>query len=333
MSHALLLSAGLGTRLRPYTDILPKPAIPFFNIPMAGFSFYYAKLSGVSHFHINTHHLPQAVKSAYQNLSSPETTLSFFHENTLMGSGGALWGFKETLGSQNSFLLVNSDSIFLSPSKNELSELAKSHKNSEALASVLLMPFPDDNTDRSACWVDDNSQVVTFGTSCSHPTARPFHYCGAMALSSRAYNYLPEGASNILYDVLLPAKQRGEKINALISPSLFWHETGNIKDYFKATDYLVTQLDTNSPLGQELFLVLKSFHNDMEIKTTPSNALVIGSKDLLKNLDSNKLNFKNYFIAGNNVSVSGSGILDRVIVNEGVRLELKETLAHELILK
>ncbi|MGB6223163.1 sugar phosphate nucleotidyltransferase [Haloferula sp.] len=55
---AFLLGAGLGTRLRPLTDILPKPLVPLFHRPLVEWAMKACAAAGVEEFAINTHHLP-----------------------------------------------------------------------------------------------------------------------------------------------------------------------------------------------------------------------------------------------------------------------------------
>jgi mannose-1-phosphate guanylyltransferase len=57
MTNAMLLAAGLGTRLRPVTDRLPKPAVPFLNVPLLQWSVELLRDAEIAKWTINTHHL------------------------------------------------------------------------------------------------------------------------------------------------------------------------------------------------------------------------------------------------------------------------------------
>ena len=58
ITQAFILGAGLGTRLRPLTDALPKPLVPLFHKPLALWAVEACEAAGCRRFAINTHHLP-----------------------------------------------------------------------------------------------------------------------------------------------------------------------------------------------------------------------------------------------------------------------------------
>ena len=60
ITKAFILGAGLGTRLRPLTDVLPKPLVPIFHEPMANYALRHCQAAGIKEFAINTHHIPEA---------------------------------------------------------------------------------------------------------------------------------------------------------------------------------------------------------------------------------------------------------------------------------
>ena len=64
VNQAFILGAGLGTRLRPLTDRLPKPLIPLFHRPLAAWAMDACRAAGIRTFAINTHHLPEEWESA-----------------------------------------------------------------------------------------------------------------------------------------------------------------------------------------------------------------------------------------------------------------------------
>ena len=68
MTKALVLCAGLGTRLQPYTNKRAKPAIEFFGLPMLGYSLYPMIRMGIQQFVVNTHHLPETINTAASSL-------------------------------------------------------------------------------------------------------------------------------------------------------------------------------------------------------------------------------------------------------------------------
>lgn len=108
MHKVFLLGAGLGTRLRPLTDTLPKPLIPFENRPLVTHLIDRCLAAGLTDFAINTHHLPEAWEEAFPDGTWGEATLTFFHEPDLLETGGGLKNIAEWIG-HDPILVHNAD--------------------------------------------------------------------------------------------------------------------------------------------------------------------------------------------------------------------------------
>src|SRR6185312_3491165 len=89
--RALILSAGLGERLRPLTLRRAKPAVEFLNMPMLAFPYFWLDSVGLSDAVFNTHYLPETVRHAAMHVVRPSTQLHFTHEDAILGSGGGIW--------------------------------------------------------------------------------------------------------------------------------------------------------------------------------------------------------------------------------------------------
>ena len=79
MRKAFLLGAGLGTRLKPLTDSLPKPLIPYANRPLITHVMDHCIAAGITDFAINTHHLAEAWHAAFPDGTYRGASLTFFH--------------------------------------------------------------------------------------------------------------------------------------------------------------------------------------------------------------------------------------------------------------
>ena len=85
--RALLLAAGLGTRLRPITDHVPKCLVPIHGKPLLGYWLDMLLPNGVERVLVNTHYLPQAVQ-AFVAESAWRDSIEMVHEDELLGTGG-----------------------------------------------------------------------------------------------------------------------------------------------------------------------------------------------------------------------------------------------------
>jgi len=90
ITQAFVLGAGLGTRLRPLTDDLPKPLVPIFQKPLITFALDNLIYFGIESFVINTHRLPEQFANAFANQTYRDRPVRLVHEPELLGTGGGI---------------------------------------------------------------------------------------------------------------------------------------------------------------------------------------------------------------------------------------------------
>jgi mannose-1-phosphate guanylyltransferase len=100
IKQAFVLGAGLGTRLRPLTDELPKPLVPIFQKPLITFALDHLIDIGIAKFFINTHRLPETFAAAFPGSHYGGMRISFVHEPVLLETGGGIKNIEAELGSQ-----------------------------------------------------------------------------------------------------------------------------------------------------------------------------------------------------------------------------------------
>lgn len=128
MTQAFILGAGLGTRLQPLTQRLPKPLVPLFHRPLAEWALEACAAAGIQRFALNTHYLPEAwqhfgVAAEFPNHSPAGANglpsvrriwqgreLTLFHEPILLETGGGLKNIARWIGDEA--LLIHNGDIF-----------------------------------------------------------------------------------------------------------------------------------------------------------------------------------------------------------------------------
>lgn len=189
--NALVLCAGLGTRFQPITNVTPKPAIPFLNVPLLGYSLYYLEQIGVTNLVINTHHLPDKVQAVARQLTQARAqmpgrnySVKFSHEPEILGSGGgiaqarSLLGYDSALGNAaggagvgaavaaatphatNDFIVSNGDEVLLFAHGRGYAPLIEFHRAQGALATLLTTDHPEAGRTLGGVWVDDNAATL-----------------------------------------------------------------------------------------------------------------------------------------------------------------------------
>jgi mannose-1-phosphate guanylyltransferase len=100
IKQAFVLGAGLGTRLRPLTDELPKPLVPICQKPLITFPLDHLIDCGVQKFFINTHRLPEKFAETFPDNRYSGTALTFVNEPILLETGGGIKNIEAQLGDE-----------------------------------------------------------------------------------------------------------------------------------------------------------------------------------------------------------------------------------------
>ncbi|MGL4240497.1 MAG: nucleotidyltransferase family protein [Beijerinckiaceae bacterium] len=134
--HAMVLAAGLGTRMRPLTDTLPKPLIKVAGRPLIDYILGYCREAGVGDAVVNVHYLADLMESHVRKIDAPRITISDEREK-LLDSGGGVLKALPFLGS-GPFYVLNADAIWVDGPRPSLARLAE-HWNHDAMDVLLLL--------------------------------------------------------------------------------------------------------------------------------------------------------------------------------------------------
>ena len=233
--NVMLLTAGLGTRLQPYTSLRPKPAIPFMTVPLAVFSLSLVEDINIDHLIYNTHHLPEQVEALFKDLKWPCHKMVCSHEPEILGSGGGVRKAEICLVGDGQFFVMNGDEVILPNQSGLAEEMSSFHRWHGGIATLLTQNNPEVGTKYGGAWCEGD-QVKAFSKS---PVAGLIgkHFLGVMILSDRIFHYCngPIKHENILYDILTKAMSKGEKVLSYDCDAQ-WFETGNPQDFVKASE-------------------------------------------------------------------------------------------------
>ncbi|HEU5469741.1 MAG TPA: nucleotidyltransferase family protein [Actinophytocola sp.] len=134
---AFLLAAGLGTRLRPITDSMPKCMVPVGSRPMLDIWLDMLEKAGVTEVLVNLHHFAGAVREhLVHRTGGPRVRL--FVEPELLGSAGTLLANREWVADEEMFLAVNADNL----TDFDLTELVEAHRAGRPMATLTLFHAP-----------------------------------------------------------------------------------------------------------------------------------------------------------------------------------------------
>jgi mannose-1-phosphate guanylyltransferase len=240
---AIVLCAGLGTRLRPLTLERPKPAVPLLNRPLAGWTFALVRALGLTRVAINTHWLPDEMR-AHAEAEARRCGLELLvsHEPEILGTGGGLRQARDRLGigRDRPLLVLNGDVLF----DVDLARVLATHRDTGARATMVLreMPAGAAYSPVEADAAGAIRRIARHGTPGHGPASL---FTGVHVLSPEALEFLPAGACGVVETVYAPLLAAGDRISAAFEPGL-WLDLGDPAGYLDAH---LTLLDGDAPLG------------------------------------------------------------------------------------
>ncbi len=246
--NVMILAAGEGTRLKPYTLQKPKPAIPFMSVPLGYFSLSLLDGIKIDNLVVNTFHLPEEIRKLYSSQPPQWKNLYFTSEAAgLLGSGGGIHNAKKYLESRNqkgNFLVLNGDEVILPKHLYLLKDLVAYHQANGGIATLLTTHHPEVGHKFGGAWVDKTGLVNCFAKKDPQMDGiTGMHFTGVMILSDRVFKFFKPQVceENILYETLTEAMKSGEKVFSFAA-EMNWFETGNPTDFMHAANWCHDQL-------------------------------------------------------------------------------------------
>lgn len=161
---ALLLAAGLGTRLRPLTDRVPKCLVDIHGRPLLGYWLDMLLTAGVERVLINTHHLADAV-SSFVAKSPWRSSIDLVHEDVLLGTGGTVLHNRASLDG-GPFLVVHADNL----SRFDVRAFMRAHERRPPGVDITMMTFDTDApTSCGIVELDDRGLVIAMHEKVANP--------------------------------------------------------------------------------------------------------------------------------------------------------------------
>ena len=136
--RAMILAAGLGTRMRPLTDRLPKALVPVAGLPLIEYALRFVQFHGIEDVVVNLHHLGDRIRDTLGDGSTYGLRIRYSPEDPILDTGGAIKQAQPLLDGAP-FLVLNADTIL----DFDLTDFLAAHRRAGALATLLLRPNPD----------------------------------------------------------------------------------------------------------------------------------------------------------------------------------------------
>lgn len=212
---ALILAAGFGTRLLPFTRKIPKPLFTLMSRPILEHAIKKLADAGCEQILINTHHLHEQIDAFVEQLET-HIDIQTIHEPVILGTGGAIANARHFL-EDNPFFVINSDII----SNVDLNKVYVFHQNSKCLATLVLHNYEKFNKIK----IDDQGYIQNFDSK-----TNGLAFTGIQVLSPQIYDYFPDKkvfSSIEVYQRLT----RQKKVKAFLEKDIYWSDIGTKESY------------------------------------------------------------------------------------------------------
>lgn len=240
--RALVLTAGLGTRLRPLTHVRAKAAVPVNGEPLARRVARWLAAQGFDEQVFNLHHHPASVAACLGDGSELGIRLRYSWEPQILGSAGGPRHAMPLLtdGGRHRFLIVNGDTL----TDVDVDALLRRHDESGALVTMALIPNPAPDKYGGVSLTEDG-YVAAFTRRGAVPTS--YHFIGVQVAEARAFAALDDGVPHESVNALYPALMRAapRSVAAYVSEASFM-------DIGTAGDCLATSLALAGKEGPQL---------------------------------------------------------------------------------
>ena len=258
---ALLLAAGLGTRLHPLTLVRPKPMMPLWGTPLLEHALRLLESWGVEEVAVNAHWKPEVIGVWLRSRGRNKTRWSFehnrhtehiwykdkpmrvrvSHEPEILGTGGALVPLRDFLGG-GSFWVMNAD-IAASLDPGPLLEAFELGVRSEELG-VGSEELGVGGGCLAAAWMEprrgprtvemDRKGRVTCWRSPTPGVEHTYTFCGLQVVSPRIFDFIPDGGGAFsIVDVYERAMGQGVFVRGVEVPGSYWDDAGTVEAYLR----------------------------------------------------------------------------------------------------
>jgi NDP-sugar pyrophosphorylase family protein len=242
---AMILAAGLGTRLRPLTNDRPKALVEVAGHTLLEITLRRLAAFGVREVIVNVHHFADMVADYLKKKDNFGLRIEISREEVLLDTGGGLkkaaWFFLENSSdAEEPFLLHNVDVI----STIDLDQMVRLHRQRNALATLavqdrktsryLLFDEQDELCGRRM--VGNDKQSTEFVRQAPEPRALAF--CGIHVISTRFLNVMSEEGVFSIITSYLRLASLGEKILAFRADESYWRDLGKVEAVSQAAQEL-----------------------------------------------------------------------------------------------
>ena len=239
--RAMVLAAGLGTRLRPITYEIPKPMVPVLDRPVMEHILDLLAEHGFEEVIANLHYFPDTIREHFGE------RISYRYEEELLGTAGGVRACREFFGDEP-FLVISGDAL----TDIDLSALAETHRATGGIATLSVKKVPD-TREYGVVLHDRDGRITGFQEKPAPEEAlSDLGNCGIYVFSPEIFDYFPQEPFADWAKDVFPALLENDVPFHIHEVREYWNDVGSLGELRQGTfDALKGELRLTVP-GEEL---------------------------------------------------------------------------------
>lgn len=244
---AMILAAGKGTRVRPLTNVLPKPMIPLIRKPIMEAIIDHLKRHAFDEIYVNTSYLSRSIEDYFRDGDRLGVAIAYSYEGQLvdgefidkpLGSAGGMRRIQDRCGFfDDDFAVLCGDALI----DVDLTEVLRFHRASGAIATIVTKPVPREDVCKYGVVVaDETGRVRSFQEKPKVEEALSNTInTGIYLFDPKIFDYIPSATEFDIGSQLFPRLiEAGEKVCAISLP-FEWVDIGCVTDFWEATKLIL----------------------------------------------------------------------------------------------
>ena len=306
ITKAMVMAAGVGSRLGVLTQNTPKPLVPVINKPVMDILLEKLKYYGIESVIANTHYLGEQIQKRYSENSPVDIDFNFIYEDELSGTAGGVRKCMDFFKDEEDFLVVSADGLH----DADLNRIITSHLESGCIATMAVIGVQHDEVSHYGVVVPSGDYTVSEFQE-KPPVQEAKSNCintGIYVFNKKIFEFIPQGIKYDFAKNVFPALlEAGEKINTYKIHS-YWSDIGTVEQYIQSN---------YDALAKKVMIF------DAPIRRNLDARYVLGENVKLDN----SVKLLDNCVIGNNCQIGSDVVLKNVIlwdnvkIKSGVRLE------------
>lgn len=323
LKKAMIMAAGVGSRLEPLSSVTPKPLVPLANIPTMDILVKHLASFGIKDVIANTYHKAEIIQEHYRR-DNLGTNFEFIKETQLSGTAGGVKKCQFFFDKNQDFIIMSGDGL----TDLNIQDAYNAHKKSGAIATIITKDVEHKEVSKYGIIVPDKDGFVeSFQEKPSLEEAKSnLANTGIYIFNYEIFNFIPKDtfydfAKNVFPSIL----EAGIKINTYTHYG-YWSDIGSIDQYKQSNADIIN--------GKVLSLNVESQKFSNGESVIGENTIIDKSTDLVGNnvIGENCKIGKNCIIKNsilwnnievkNNTTIENSIILPNMIIEDTIRNEI-----------